>query len=102
MYSVEWTNRAEKEAYTCIRAGCKERLSEILKTVENNPYDPSQHFERLTGNLKGFCSREINHHNRFVYKVLPNDEDARNDAGELYDGIVLVFESWGHKYKNPK
>jgi len=86
----------------CIRAGYRERLAEILKTVENNPYDPSQHFERLIGNLKGFCSREINHHNRFVYKVLPNDEDARDNTGELYDGIVLVFEAWGHKYKNPK
>jgi Txe/YoeB family toxin of toxin-antitoxin system len=102
MYSVEWTNRAEKEAYICLRAGCGKQFAEILKTVKKDPYDPSQQFERLSGNLNGFCSRRINHRNRFLYTVLPNNEGARDAAGKLYDGIVLIHESWGHEYKKPK
>jgi plasmid maintenance system killer protein len=72
-----------------------------MTTVENDPYKPTQHFERLTGNLKGLYSRQINYKNRFVYTVLPNTENARDEDGNLYDGIVRVHESWGHKYKKP-
>jgi len=98
MYYIQHTKRSKKDTIKCIRAGYGKQLSAILDTVENTPYKPSQGFERLTGNLKGRCSRQINHHNRFVYEVLPNTENARDDEGNLYDGIVRVHEAWGHKY----
>jgi len=77
-------------------------LDKIIKTVEKDPYDPSQNFERLKGNLKGFCSRRINLDNRFCYEVLPNTENARDKDGNLYDGIVHVHRAWGHNYTKPK
>jgi Txe/YoeB family toxin of toxin-antitoxin system len=99
MHRVDWTNQANKDADICRRAGYGKQLAAILKTVKNNPYDPSQGFKRLKGELNGFCSRRISLHNRFVYEVLPNTENARDDDGDLYDGIVRVYEAWGHKYK---
>jgi toxin YoeB len=99
MYRVDWTNRAEKDADACIRAGYGKQLAEILRTVENDPYDPVQHFERLVGNLKGVCSRQINYYNRFIYTVLPNTKNANDENGKRYDGIVLVHRSWKHEYK---
>jgi len=87
---------------TCQRAGYGAKLAEIMTTLENAPYDPAHHFERLTGNLKGYCSRQINYHNRVLYKVLPNTEEARDKDGNLYDGIVCVYEAWGHHYSKPK
>jgi len=99
MYRVDWTNRAEKEADTCIRAGYGKQLAEILRTVETEPYAQTQHFERLVGNLNGVCSRQINHRNRFIYTVSPNAENAKDENGELYDGMVLVHRSWKHDYR---
>jgi mRNA-degrading endonuclease RelE of RelBE toxin-antitoxin system len=36
-YSVEFTNRAEKDAATCLRAGYGKRLKDITETVERDP-----------------------------------------------------------------
>lgn len=101
MYRLDWTNQAKKDADTCRRAGYGKRLAEILNTVENNPYCLSQGFERLAGNLKGYCSRRVNYNNRFFYEALPNTENARDRNGNLYDGFVRVYETWGHNYKKP-
>jgi len=90
-----------KDADICRRAGYGEQLTKILDTIENAPYDPSQKFKRLSGDLKGYCSRRINYYNRVLYKVLPNIENARDDNGNLYDGIVRVYEAWGHRYQKP-
>jgi hypothetical protein len=70
-----------------------------MLTLEENPYENSQGFERLTGNLKGLCSRQINHKHRVLYTVLPNSEGTRDENGNQYDGIVFVHEAWGHRYK---
>jgi len=102
MFRVDLTNRAEKDMEICVSAGFAIPLAQIMATLELNPYEYSQGFERLTGNLKGRCSRKINYHNRVVYKVLPNNDGARDDKGILYEGIVRVFEAWGHNYRKPK
>jgi Txe/YoeB family toxin of toxin-antitoxin system len=101
MYKIQYTKQSQKDVVTCIRAGHGKKLFNILKTVENNPYAPSQNFERLLGNLSGRYSRRIDYNNRFVYKILPNTENSRDKNGNLYDGIVRVYEAWGHKYQKP-
>jgi Txe/YoeB family toxin of toxin-antitoxin system len=99
MYKIRGTKQAKKDIVICERAGFKAQLDKIIDTVEKDPYDPSQGFKRLKGDLKGCCSRRINYNNRFFYEVLPNTENARDKDGNLYDGIVQVYEAWGHKYK---
>jgi len=99
MYSVEMSNQAEKDYENVLRGGLSKKLSEILRTVEEAPYRPTQQFERLTNNLKGLYSRRLNLHNRFVYEVLPNDEGLKHpETGEPYEGIVYVISMWGHIY----
>jgi Txe/YoeB family toxin of toxin-antitoxin system len=102
MYKILRTKRAKRDAKICARAGFSAQLDEILDTVAEDPYKPAQHFERLTGDLKGYYSRQINYSNRFLYTVLPNDMGLKDDDSNLYDGIVVAHEAWGHKYKNPK
>jgi Txe/YoeB family toxin of toxin-antitoxin system len=102
MYRIDLSNQADKDAEACRRAGYGKKLAEILTTVENDPYAPTQQFERLVGNLKGYCSRKINKGCRFLYKVFPNAENAKDENGNLYSGIVRVYESWEHNYKKPK
>jgi len=101
MYRIQRTKQAKKDAATCESAGFKAQLDKIIDTVKSSPYENSQGFERLTGNLKGYCSRQINYNNRFLYEVVPNTENAKDKDGNLYDGIIRVYEAWGHKYKKP-
>jgi toxin YoeB len=101
MHKLDWTKKARKDADTCKRAGWGKHLAKILEIVEKDPYNPSQGFERLKGNLKGFCSRRINYDNRFFYEVLPNAENARDQDGNLYDGIVRIHRTWEHNYRKP-
>jgi Txe/YoeB family toxin of toxin-antitoxin system len=102
MYKILRTAQAKKGAAVCERAGFKAKLDKIIDTVKKDPYAPTQGFERLFGNLNGYCSRRINHGNRFVYEVFPNTENAKDKDGNLYDGIVCVYEIWGHRYKSAK
>jgi Txe/YoeB family toxin of toxin-antitoxin system len=101
-YKITPTTRAKKDICKCISAGYAKQLTKILETVERDPYEPTQQFERLSGNMKGTCSRKINRRNRFIYKVLPNSENARDERGNLYDGIVCVIRAWEHNYEPVK
>jgi len=101
MYKIQRTKQAKKDVAMCKRAGFKAQLDNIINTVKKDPYDPSQKFKRLSGDLKGYCSRRINYYNRVLYKVLPNTENVRDKEGNLYDGIVRVYEAWGHRYQKP-
>jgi Txe/YoeB family toxin of toxin-antitoxin system len=102
MYKIIRSKQAKKDAETCARAGFKEQLDKIRDTLKYNPYEFSQGFERLTGNLKGYCSRQINRGNRVLYEVFANTEGLKDESGNLYEGIVKVYESWEHNYKKPK
>jgi Txe/YoeB family toxin of toxin-antitoxin system len=102
MYKIQRTKQAKKDIETCIRAGYKEQLDKIRETIKRDPYEYSQGFERLTGNLKGYCSRQINKGNRFLYSVHKNTDGIKDENGNLYDGIIIVHESWEHNYKKPK
>jgi Txe/YoeB family toxin of toxin-antitoxin system len=96
MYKLRWSKQAKKDADICERAGLKAQLDGILDTVELSPYEPTQHFERLTNNLKGAYSRRINYHNRVIYTIHPNKDGLRDEHDKLFDGIILVHRSWGH------
>ena len=60
------------------------KVLEIIDTLEIDPYSPNHKFERLKGNLSGFCSKRIDQKNRLIYKV----EDDQI--------IVLVVSILGH------
>lgn len=46
------------------------KLLEILDDIEQNPYSPNFKFERLKGNLSGYCSKRLDKKNRIIYQVL--------------------------------
>jgi Txe/YoeB family toxin of toxin-antitoxin system len=100
MYRLDESKQAGKDYETAERAGRGAKLDEILAVMERDPYEdtPGHRFEQLVGNLKGACSRRIDYHNRIVYTVHPNTEGAKDDNGNLYDGIVRVHNAWGHRY----
>jgi len=96
MYKVQLTKQSQKDAVKVEHAGLKPKALEIIRTIKKNPFEESQGFEVLTRDLKGWCSRRINRQNRFVYQVLPNTEELKDEIGELYEGIVKVLRMWTH------
>ena len=69
---------------------------EICNTIKNDPFESSQSFEKLKGDLQGSCSRRLNRQHRFVYQVLPNTEGARDENSNLYEGIIKIISMWTH------
>jgi Txe/YoeB family toxin of toxin-antitoxin system len=99
MYKIQLTKQAQKDAVNIERAGLKPKAVEIIKTVCTNPYEKSQYFEVLKHDLKGACSRHITRQHRFVYEVLPNTENLKDENGELYKGIIKVISMWTHYHE---
>ena len=96
MYDVRLTRQSQKDAVKVERVGLKSNAAEIIRVVRNNPYEESQGFEKLRGGLKGAYSRRITRQHRFVYEILPNDENAKDANDEPYKGIIKVISMWTH------
>jgi len=56
----------------------------LLELLEKNPWQNPLAYEKLTGDLKGFCSRRINLQHRLVYLM---DEGTKT---------VKVLRMWTH------
>ncbi|WP_124059317.1 Txe/YoeB family addiction module toxin [Facklamia sp. Marseille-P5643] len=56
----------------------------MYKTLENNPYEHSQSFEKLFPKEQEFYSRRINIIHRVVYKI---DEENK---------LVIIYSAWTH------
>ena len=61
MYKILHTKQALKDSQSVKHAGLGSKVKEIEITVEKDPFEKSQGFERLTRDLKGACSRRINY-----------------------------------------
>lgn len=86
MYNILFTKQAQKDAQNIQRSGLKSQVDKIIETVIKNPFEPTQGFEKLKGNLKDLYSRRINKQHRFVYEI-SDDERER---------VVKVVSMWSH------
>ena len=96
MFDIQLTRQAEKDAAKIDHAGLKSKAAEIIRTVRQKPYEESQGFEKLKGDLKGAYSRRINRQHRFVYEILPNLQDKKDINGKPFQGIVKIISMWTH------
>ena len=83
-WELVYTKQAQRDAKKLKSAGLKEKAQEILKILEDNPFQNIPPYEKLVGDLKGAYSRRINIQHRIVYEVL---EDIRT---------VKVIRMWTH------
>ncbi|GBU21844.1 hypothetical protein R80B4_01746 [Fibrobacteres bacterium R8-0-B4] len=104
MFKLDISNQTIKDYKRAARlTWYRAQMAEILAVLQRDPFEPTPGhcFERLRNNMSGYCSRQINHGNRVLYKVLPNTANARDEHGNLYEGVVRVYRAWGHNYKKP-
>ena len=86
-YRVLIKNSAKPDLLKVKQSRLAKRFEEIVKTLKENPYAPSDQFEKLVPYSKGRYSRRLNYQHRVVYKV---NEDAKE---------VHIFSAWTH-YEN--
>ncbi len=81
-WKIVLTKQAAKDAKKISSSNLKAKAEQIIKTLQQNPYNPP--FEKLTGDLKGLLLRRINIQHRLVYEIL---EDQK---------IVKIVGMWSH------
>jgi Txe/YoeB family toxin of toxin-antitoxin system len=83
-YSVRIKNSCKPDLKNIKHSNLKEGFDEIVKTLRNNPYEPTQSFEKLQPYTEKYYSRRINAQHRVVYKI---DESKK---------IVEIYAAWSH------
>jgi Txe/YoeB family toxin of toxin-antitoxin system len=98
MYRIDWASQAKKDSQNIESVNLKKQVAKIQGVVQKNPFErtPGHHFERLKGYIPPIYTRMINKQHRYVYTVEENIENAKNEDGEIYRGIVVVHRMWGH------
>ncbi len=84
MYKLLYTKQAKKDAKKLSETNLKEKAQEILKIIEENPFQDYPPYEKLIGDLTGAFSRRINIQHRIVYQVYEEEK------------VVKVIRMWTH------
>ena len=77
MWSLHYTKQAQNDARKLASSGLKENAQELLKLIENNPFQKPPPYEKLIGDLAGAYSRRINIQHRLVYQVLEEQKAVK-------------------------
>ncbi|MBY3650658.1 MULTISPECIES: Txe/YoeB family addiction module toxin, partial [Enterococcus] len=71
-YSVMIKNSAKADLKKIKQSNLKPQFEKVIQTLKEDPYLPTQSFEKLKPTHEGRYSRRLNRQHRVVYKV---DED---------------------------
>jgi len=96
VYKVILSRQAEKDFIKAKQSGYGNRIKELIAVISETPYKTPPRYEKLNGDLAGYYSRKINEQHRFVYDVILNTGNLRDESGELYKGIIHVLRMWTH------
>lgn len=96
MYLIVFTKQAEKDKRLLKNAGLEKKSRELLELLTVNPFTEPPSYEKLLGGLSSYYSRRINLYHRLVYRVDENQEQLKDDEGNVYEGIVTVKRMWSH------
>ncbi|WP_226831181.1 MULTISPECIES: Txe/YoeB family addiction module toxin [Acidithiobacillus] len=83
-WRLVYTQHAQKDAKKLAASGLKEKAVNLLKVLEENPYQNPPPYEKLVGDLAGAYSRRINIQHRILYEVLEQEH------------IVKILRLWTH------
>jgi toxin YoeB len=83
-WKLVYTRQALKDAKKISAAGLKEKVIELLRIVEADPFQSPPPYEKLIGDLAGAYSRRINIQHRLVYQVFKRER------------AVKIIRLWSH------
>ena len=68
-----YAKQARLDAKKLSRSGLRQQAQNLLDLLAQDPFQTPPPFEKLRGDLRGFCSRRINVQHRLVYQVLEKE-----------------------------
>ncbi len=83
-WKLVYTKQAQKDTKKLASSGLKKKTQELLRVIEQNPYQNPPPYEKLVGDLSGAYSRRINIQHRIVYQILETEQ------------VVKVLRLWTH------
>ena len=83
-YKVVFTKQARKDARKLGRSNLKDKASELIEILKEDPFQAPPQYEALVGDLSGAYSRRINIQHRLVYEVIEEEK------------TVKVLRMWTH------
>ena len=84
MYTVVFTKQAEKDKKLLKQAGLEAKAKSLLNIIAENPFQTPPPYEKLVGDLHGYCSRRLNRQHRIVYAVFEAER------------VVRIHRMWTH------
>ena len=72
-----YTKQAQKDAKKLASSRLKNKAKELLKILEENPFQNPPPYEKLVGDLAGAFSRRINIQHRIVYQVYEKEKTIK-------------------------
>ena len=96
MYRIIYTKQAVKDIKNLKACGLDKKAKELIEIMKKNSFQNPPSYEKLVGNLQGYCSRRINIQHRIVFQVI---EDPNIHEGIEYEGYVKIIRMWTHYEK---
>ena len=76
-WNIVYTKQAQKDAKKLSASGLRPKAQNLLKILEENPFQIPPPFEKLVGDLAGAYSRRINIQHRLVYQVIKESQTVK-------------------------
>ena len=96
MYRIIYTKQAVKDIKNLKACGLDKTAKELIEIMKKNSFQNPPSYEKLVGNLQGYCSRRINIQHRIVFQVI---EEPNIHEGIEYEGYVKIIRMWTHYEK---
>ena len=96
MYRIIYTKQAVKDIKNLKACGLDKKAKELIKIMKKNSFQNPPSYEKLVGNLQGYCSRRINIQHRIVFQVI---EEPNIHEDIEYEGYVKIIRMWTHYEK---
>ena len=84
MYEIIFMSLAQKDAKKLSSSGLKDKTTNLINIIRENPLQYPPEFEYLKGGMKGLVSRRINKQHRLVYEVFEKEK------------LIKVYRMWTH------
>ena len=84
MYTLYFTQHAQKDAKKLSHSFLREKAQELLRIIEINPFENPPPYKKLKGEYSGSYSRRISLQHRLFYQV-----DEQNKR-------IKILRMWSH------
>jgi Txe/YoeB family toxin of toxin-antitoxin system len=76
--------QSQKDAKKIASSGLKAKVLQLIKIIEEDPFQYPPDYELLKGDMKGLISRRINKQHRLAYEVFESEK------------LIKIYRMWSH------